>query len=396
MLHQLVEAAGDGAADRDRFVVGVGRGRRFGLKGEVGEGHHVAGDGRGVGSFRLERSVGRFGDRPGCLGVDLVDARPVEDTRGEQLALHPADRVPLGLVGQLLGEPVLALRVGARMAVRTGHVGVDEGGAHPGPHVGDDLGAPLADLHVVGAIQPVDLEPGEAPDQLGDRRRRLVAGGYRDGVAVVGDQVQHRQVQRAGGVEALPELALRGGSLAQRHVGHLVAVGPRARHAAPGDVAGGLGAAHGRKALTTGCTGLGHDVECRVPPVGRHLATARGGIVGRPHRLQHDLVGRHAESEHERLIAVVGEEPVEAGSERSSQAQQDRLVAGAGDLEEHVALLLEGDLTVVERTGEAHPPEVLEQLGDGNTAVGLGHAPTSAAQSRSWRISRTRAMKADA
>ena len=55
------------------------------------------------------------------------------------------------------------------------------------------------------------------------------AVGHRDGVAVVGHDVEHGQVQRARRVEALPELALRAGALAEGDVGELVAVGARCR-----------------------------------------------------------------------------------------------------------------------------------------------------------------------
>ena len=57
---------------------------------------------------------------------------------------------------------------------------------------------------------------------------------HRDRVAVVGDDVEHREVEPARGVQRLPELAFGGRALAERHVRDLVAVRGAARAAAAG------------------------------------------------------------------------------------------------------------------------------------------------------------------
>ncbi len=272
---------------------------------------------------------------------------------------------------QLGGEAVLALRVGRRVRVGPGDRGVDERRPGARPHVGDGLLGQGADREVVGAVDGVDGQAGEPGHQLGHRRRGLLGRRDRDGVAVVGHHEQHRQVLGAGGVEALPELALRRGALAQAHVGDLVAVGGEAQLRPPHDVATGLGAPHRRQALRAGRARLRDDVGRAVAPVGRHLPP-RGGRVGRgPDGLEQHLLGADPEAQHERQVAVVGEEPVVAGPQLPGEAEVERLVAGAGNLEEHPALLLQRDLAVVDRAGDQRQQHVVAQL-VGRVGVGAG------------------------
>ena len=54
------------------------------------------------------------------------------------------------------------------------------------------------------------------------------------------------------------------------------------------------------------------------------------------------------EGQDQRLVSVIGEEPVVGGPQRSCHRQQQRLVSGSGYLEIDPALALEGDLPVVE------------------------------------------------
>ena len=72
-------------------------------------------------------------------------------------------------------------------------------------------------------------------------------------------------------------------------------------------------------------------------PVGRHLAAAAGRIGGRAHGLQHHLVGRDAQRQAQRAIAIVGEEPVVAGTQGQRRAHLQRFVTGAGNLEEDLS-----------------------------------------------------------
>ena len=251
---------------------------------------------------------------------------------------------------------------------------MDEQRADAGPHVGDAVGGPAPYLEVVGAVEPEDLQPPEAPHQLRDRRRRLVGDGDRDGVPVVGHHVHDRQVERARRVQRLPELALGGGALAQRHVGDLVAGGRQVRElGGAADVATGLGAADGGDALAARGARLGDDVPVAVAPVAGHLPPARRRVGARADRLLEDGQGCDAQPQHEGHVAVVREEPVATRTQEAGEGEQQRLVAGAGDLEEDLALLLQADLAVVDGPGDARQPEVFERLVDRNPVQLIHH-----------------------
>ncbi len=135
-------------------------------------------------------------------------------------------------------------------------------------------------------------------------------------------------------------------------------------------VAGRLGAADRRQALAPGGAGLAEDVELPVAPVRGHLASAGGGVLRGPDGGEEDLVGRDAEREDEREVPVVGEEPVVAGPKRAGQPEQQRLMAGAGDVEVRAPLLVQDELAVVERARDAGEAEVGAQLVDGDPPVG--------------------------
>ncbi len=123
-------------------------------------------------------------------------------------------------------------------------------------------------------------------------------------------------MQPARGVEGLPELALRRGAVAQRHVRQLVAVGVASGEVgSPADVARGLRAADRGQALAARARRLADDVERPRAPVARHLPAPRRGIVGGADGLQQHLVRRDAQRERERAVAVVREEPVVPGAE---------------------------------------------------------------------------------
>ena len=96
--------------------------------------------------------------------------------------------------------------------------------------------------------------------------------------------------------------------------------------------------------------------SCAAAPVGGHLAAAAGRVGGRADGLQQHVVGRNAEGQAERAVAIVGEEPVVAGTQGQGSADLQRLMAGAGDLEEDLLLALEQDLAVVDAAGEKHQP----------------------------------------
>jgi enoyl-CoA hydratase/carnithine racemase len=71
------------------------------------------------------------------------------------------------------------------------------------------------------------------------------------------------------------------------------------------------------------------------------------------------------------------------------------VLTGAGDLEVDPALLLHGDLAVVDRPRDEGQPEVVEQLLH-RVAAEVAHDATSADQSRSCSVRRTSARNAAA
>ena len=91
-----------------------------------------------------------------------------------------------------------------------------------------------------------------------------------------------------------------------------------------------------------------------VAPVRRHLAAAVGRIVLGADRREEHLERRDADSEAERAVAVVREQPVVAGAKMQAGGDEDRLVAGPADLEERLLLVLELDLLVVDLSRQEH------------------------------------------
>src|SRR4029450_5988590 len=248
------------------------------------------------------------------------------------------------------------------MRVRERHRGMDEPRPLPGAYAVDRLGTARSHLEVVAPVEDGHVQAADAHHHLRHRRWRLIARPHRDGVPVVGDDIEDGQAEAARGVQALPELALPARAFAERHVGDFVAVRGAAGKVTPDDVAASLGATDGREALAARGARLAHDVPRRVTPVTRHLATTRRGVVRAADRLKQDLERRDAETKDEGTVPVVREEPVVAGAQRPGEAEQQRLVAGARDLEEHLALLAERDLAVVDRARDASEAMISERF----------------------------------
>ena len=354
---------------------------------ELRERHDVVGHRARIRLRRGERLPGRVRDerlglRPSTSSISSVVSTP----RSRSAAPIVSSGSRAASSASSSGGAVLALRVGGGVRVRPRDAGVDQRGAHTGAHTRDHLRGEGAHRVVVAAVDRVHLEAAEPPHQLVDRRRRLVDGRHRDRVAVVGDDEQHREVQRARRVEALPEVALRGRALPERHVGQLVAVGGRAREMRPArQVPRRLGASDRGEALAAGRARLRDDVAVGVPPVRGHLPTPRRRVGGAAHRLEQDRGRRDAEPEHERLVPVVREEPVVRRPQLPGQPEEQRLVTGARDLEEHARLLLQRDLAVVDGPRDAGQPEVLDRLARASTRASLTRAPRSSPGSRGAR-----------
>ena len=79
--------------------------------------------------------------------------------------------------------------------------------------------------------------------------------------------------------------------------------------------------------------------------------------------------------ETERAVAVVGKEPVVAAAQVRAGGDEHRLVPGAADLEECLALVLELDLLVVDLPRQEHGAVSGEQLVPGQSLVFAARPP---------------------
>ena len=86
----------------------------------------------------------------------------------------------------------------------------------------------------------------------------------------------------------------------------------------------------------------------------RHLASTRRWIGGSARGLQEHVLGRHAESQAQRAIPIIGENPIVAGAQSQARRDLNRFMPGAADLEKDFILPLEQDLPVVNATGRVH------------------------------------------
>ena len=323
---------------------------------------------------RLDGGVGGLADLAidvlGDLGQLVVGDEVLRFQKRGELR----NRIALGLVGTLRRRLVEPLVVRERVRVRTDARRVHQrrsfARAAPGRRV---LHRAIA-LEHVGAVAAKDVEAGERLDELGDAAAgRLHLDGHRDRVAVVLDHEEHGQFADARGRQRLPELALAGRAVADRDVDDLVVLELRV---AIGNVLdalvehAGFGAADGLQALRAGRARLRDDVELLVAPVRRHLPAAAVRIVLGADAAQEHLERRHAEHQAQRAVAVVRIEPVVRRLEHQAGGGHDRLVAGAADLEEDQALVLELDFLVVDAPRQQHRPVELHELVAGETFEG--------------------------
>ncbi len=333
---------------------------------------------------RFEGAVARLQHLFGHLLFELVDRLLVEDAFADQEHLQAGDGIALGLFLALGLGAIEALIVGERVRIGTDDVPVHE----PRPFAGADVLHRAGDggiaLDRIGAVALLEMEVGEIGHQARDvAARGLHLAGHGDGVLVVLDQEQNRQLQVGGRVQRLPELALAGGAFPGGDVDHLVAVEGHilelavvagnflGRLGMAREVAAGFGASDGVQELAAGGRGAGDDVELAAGPVRGHLASAGAGIVGRAHRLQQHIERLHAQGEGQRAVAIVGEEPVISRLEGQSGRHQQRLMASARDLEEDLLLALEQDLAVVDAPRQEHQPVDLDELLAGEALIGL-------------------------
>ncbi len=131
----------------------------------------------------------------------------------------------------------------------------------------------------VGAVDFEREQAREIGQQFGDGAAgRLILDRDGDGVSVVLNQEDNRGVAEAGVVDGFPEFAFAGGAFAGTGDDDAVFAGVEEAEA--------FGAADGLHELRAGGGGTGDDVEGRVAPVGRHLASAGTGVFSGSHGLQ--------------------------------------------------------------------------------------------------------------
>ena len=210
----------------------------------------------------------------------------------------------------------------------------------------------------VGAVDRINVEAGERSHEPRDiAAGRLNLDRNRDGVTVIFDEEQDRQLLDARRAQRLPELAFARGAFAERHVGDLVGVVARVairnlRYATVDH--GRFGRADRLQHLRARRARFRDDVEPFMAPVRRHLTAAGIRIVlGADGREQH-LEGRHPELQAERSIAIVRIEPVVGRLQRQTGGDEHRFMACAADLEKDLALVLELNFLVVEFAREDH------------------------------------------
>ena len=225
----------------------------------------------------------------------------------------------------------------------------------------------------IAAVHFLYLKIRHPAHALGDAPpRRLHLDGYRDGVAVVLDDIHDGKLQIRCRIDRLPELAFAGRTVAGTHHDDLI---PFEQVVAFFELiyqrkaVRSLGAPDGVQELRTGRAGAGHDVVVLVSPVAGHLPSTRGRILLGAHALEQHLVRRHSQLETEGTVAIVRVEPVVGGTGRQTRRDPDGLVAGAADLEEVTVLSLELDLFVVQPARQIHGPVNSDQLVGPQTLV---------------------------
>ena len=273
-------------------------------------------------------------DLLGDLGADPLELLTL-DSKLHEAFFEENDGVRgAARVLDLLGAAVQALIVGVAVAVEALDAEHDDGGPARLAHLGDDLAkAPDRRDHIV-AVDALNRNPAEhVLLARWQGEERAPAGARRDRERVVLDDPEDRQLAGRRGQDRLQHLALLRRAVAYRAVDD----GSR------GVGLDRLGDAAGVQPAAAHGAGHAHQVEVGGAHDGVHgPAAGLGGVLGE--QRQEQGLGSDAAGQQERLVAVVGLQPVlldQVGPERGGG-----LVAGAGDLEKRLAaarkVLLEG------------------------------------------------------
>ena len=240
----------------------------------------------------------------------------------------------------------------------------------------DGFGEPRMAGEEIAAIDLQNLQVREALDETRDvAAGRLRLDRHRDRVAVVLDDVDDGQSLLRSRVQRLPELAFAGGAVAERAEDDLIGLELELAIGDGVDVLveqSRLGDADGLQALRASRTSTRDDVQRAAAPVRRHLPAVTCRVVFRADGLQEHVERGDAERQAERAVAVVRHEPVVARAEDHARGHEDRLVAGAADLEKDLALVLELNLFVVETARQQHQAIRLAQIVCGEFSSGAG------------------------
>src|SRR6266567_2020386 len=185
----------------------------------------------------------------------------------------------------------------------------------------DSGGATGADDRI-GPVNLFEMKIGESRDQARDiSARSLHFDGHRNRVPVVFHQENNWQPQVRGRIHRLPELALAGGAVSHRHIGHFIAmklnifefaIVPAGFLGCIGmqhQIPAGFGATHSMENLRAGAGRLRDHIQPLVSPMRRHLASAGTGVVSGADSLQQHLVRGRTQCEAKRAVAIVGEKP---------------------------------------------------------------------------------------
>ena len=194
----------------------------------------------------------------------------------------------------------------------------------------------------------------ESGRHLVDLRVRLLLLRHADGVAVVLDHEQDRQPVVLRLVDRLEEFPFGRRSLATRDVHDLVLLVRLDRHSHP----------DGDQELRAGAGGRRDDAQGAGGEVLRHVPAERVGVpLARQHPLE-DLVERHPQPDHQRLLTIIGEEPVPSGLQQHGDRDLHLLVPARRGVERALAGAHEDAALLLDEVGPEHfLVELEEQVG---------------------------------